>query len=169
MSVRRLTDAQRADLLLSMWWSHDGQWVLKTRDAHGLADAMERNEDVIESTGRIEMRGLHRALGAPAVEGAADFFPLALAVHELIGIPADGEMEDPDAFLVRVADCLVWTMTERAGLAAHAPGCAGSLRRRLGWATAFFPAERVHWERTHGRPDGDPDCGYRFRLLPASG
>jgi len=169
VSAPRLTDAQRADLLLSLWWSHDGQWMLKTRDAHGLADAMERNEDVIESMGRIEMRQLHRALGAGEVTDAGHFLPLAVAAHDLIGLPADGAMEGSDGFLLRVPQCRVWTMTERADLTAQAPGCAGSLRRRMGWASVFFAVDRVRWERAYGRPDGDPDCGYRFRLAPASG
>jgi len=127
---------------------------------------MALNEDAIESIGRIEMRRLHAALGAPEVRGAADLLPMVLEVQELVGIPAEGEMDGEDAFLVHVDGCLVWDMTEAAGLQALAPGCRGSLRRRLGWATVFFPAERVDWTRVAGRPDGDPRCAYRFRLAP---
>ena len=161
-----LSDAERARLLLDCWWSHDGQWFLKAAAAHGPEAAMALNEDAIESIGRIEMRRLHAALGAPEVRGAADFLPLALEVHELVGIPADGQMDGPEAFLLHVEGCRVWDMTEAAGLQAFAPGCRGSLRRRVGWATVFFPAERVGWSRVAGRPDGDPRCAYRFTLLP---
>lgn len=160
-----LSDAERAKILLDCWWSHDGQWFLKARAAHGMDAAMALNEDAIESMGRIEMRRLHAAFGAPEVHDAADLLPLVLEAHALVGIPADGEMDGPDAFVVRVEGCRVWAMTEVAGLEALAPGCRGSLRRRRGWATVFFPAERVHWERVMGRPDGDPRCAYRFRLL----
>jgi hypothetical protein len=164
--IRRLGDAERARLLLECWWSHDGQWFLKAARAHGLEAAMALNEDAVESIGRIEMRRLHAALGAPPVRDAGDLLPLVLAAHDLVGIPATGEPEGPDGFLLRIEGCLVWAMTEAAGLEAHAPGCRGSLRRRLGWASAFFPPERVSWERVAGRPDGDPACAYRFRLLP---
>jgi hypothetical protein len=163
--VSRLSDAERARLLLDCWWSHDGQWFLRAAAAHGLEAAMALNEDAIESTGRIEMRRLHAALGAPQVRGAADLLPLVLEAQELVGIPAEGEMDGDDAFLVRVEGCRVWDMTEAAGLEAAAPGCRGSLRRRLGWATVFFPAQRVAWTRVAGRPDGDPRCAYRFALL----
>ena len=140
-----LTDAQRAELLLACWWSHDGQWFLKTAAAHGLPDAMERNEDVIESVGRIEMRRLHAALGAPPVETAADFLPLVLEAHALVGLPSEGEADRPDGFLLTVDDCIVWRMTEAAELTDAAPGCRGSLRRRRGWATVFFAEERISW------------------------
>ena len=132
---------------------------------------MELNEAAIESIGRIEMRRLHAALGAPEVSGAADLMPLVVEAHAFIGMPAEAEMDGHDAFLVRVEACRVWDMTLAGGLEAAAPGCRGSLRRRLGWATAFFAAERVEWARVLGRPDGDPRCAYRFRLLgePVSG
>jgi hypothetical protein len=162
-----LSDAQRAELLLACWWSHDGQWFLKTAAAHGLPDAMERNEDVIESVGRIEMRRLHAALGEPAVQTAADLLPLVLEAQALIGIPAEGVADRPDGFVVTVDECMVWRMTEAAELTDAAPGCRGSLRRRRGWATVFFPEERVSWAREFGRPDGDARCGYRFTLLPS--
>ena len=161
-----LTDAERARLLLECWWSHDGQWFLKTRAAHGLEDAMALNEDAIESIGRIEMRRLHAALGSPPVIDAAALLPLVIEAHAFVGIPAEGEMDDDGSFLLRIEECRVWGMTEAAGLEAAAPGCRGSLRRRLGWATVFFPAERVQWTREYGRPDGDPRCAYRFRLAP---
>ena len=160
-----LTDAQRAQLLLDCWWSHDGQWFLKARAALGVEMAMELNETTIESMGRVEMRRLHMALGAPPVLEAADLMPLVVEAHTLVGIPAEGEMDGADAFLVRVEACRVWEMTTAAGLEDLAPGCRGSLRRRHGWATAFFAAERVEWTRVLGRPDGDPRCAYRFRLL----
>jgi len=162
-----LSDAERARLLLDSWWSHDGQWFLKARAALGLEAAMELNEASIESIGRIEMRRLHGALGSPPVESAADLLPLVVEAHDLVGIPGEGRMDGPDAFLLHVEECRVWDMTRAASLEAVAPGCRGSLRRRLGWATAFFPAERVEWTRVMGRPDGDPRCAYRFRLLPA--
>lgn len=163
--MSRLSDAERARLLLDCWWSHDGQWFLKARAAHGLEEAMALNEDAIESIGRIEMRRLHAALGAPAVTRAHDLMPLVAEAHEFIGIPGQVEPDGPDAFLVRVEECRVWAMTRAAELTHVAPGCRGSLRRRQGWATAFFPAERVEWTRVAGRPDGDPRCAYRFRLL----
>jgi hypothetical protein len=162
-----LSDAERAGLLLDAWWSHDGQWFLKARAALGIEAAMELNEASIESVGRIEMRRLHAALGSPPVAGAADLLPLVVEAHDLVGIPGEGRMDGDDAFLVHVEECRVWEMTRAGGLEAFAPGCRGSLRRRLGWATAFFPAERVEWTRVVGRPDGDPRCAYRFRLLDA--
>ncbi len=160
-----LSDAERARLLLDSWWSHDGQWFLKVRASLGLEAAMELNESSIESIGRIEMRSLHSALGSPTVESAADLMPLVVEAHDLVGIPAEGRMDGPDAFLVHVEQCRVWEMTLAAGLEGSAPGCRGSLRRRLGWATVFFPAARVEWTRVLGRPDGDQRCAYRFRLL----
>ena len=161
-----LTDAERARLLLECWWSHDGQWFLKARAAHGLEEAMALNEGAIESIGRIEMRRLHAALGSPPVTDAADLLPLVVEAHAFVGIPGQGEMDGEGSFLLRVETCRVWDMTLSAGLEAIAPGCRGSLRRRQGWATVFFPAERVRWTREYGRPDGDPRCAYRFRLLP---
>lgn len=161
-----LSDAERARLLLDSWWSHDGQWFLKARDALGIEAAMALNEAAIESIGRIEMRRLHAALGSPPVGGSADFLPLVIEAHELVGIPAGGQMDGLDSFVIRVEECRVWGMTLAAGLEAAAPGCRGSLRRRLGWATAFFPAEQVEWSRVEGRPDGDARCAYRFRLRP---
>jgi hypothetical protein len=165
----RLDAETRSRLLRECWWAHDGQWFLKSASALGLEAAMALNEDTIESMGRIEMRRLHAALGAPAVHGAADLLPLVLEAQELIGIPAGGEMDGGQSFVLDVRDCLVWPMTEAAGLELAAPGCRGSLRRRLGWATVFFPVERIAWTREAGRPDGDPACRYRFRLLPAGG
>jgi hypothetical protein len=164
-----LDDTARARVLLDCWWSHDGQWFLKVRAAHGLEEAMAVNEAAIESMGRIEMRRLHAALGAPPVDDAAGFMPMVVEAHALIGIPGEAELDGPDAFVIRIEGCRVWDMTEAAGLEAAAPGCRGSLRRRLGWATVFFPAERVEWTRVAGRPDGDPRCAYRFRLLPGAG
>ncbi len=163
--MRTLTDAERAELYFRLWWSHDGQWFLKARDELGLERAMELNERSIESMGRIEMRELHRTLGAPEVTDAAGFLPMAAAVHELVGLPSKGEMDGPSAFTLGVHSCPVWPMTERAGLTESAPGCRGSLRRRLGWASVFFPVDSFRWTRTHGRPDGNPECGYRFELL----
>lgn len=163
--MRRLTDAQRAELYFRLWWSHDGQWFLKAREEVGLERAMDLNERSIESMGRIEMRELHRTLGAPEVADAAAFLPMAEAAHDLVGYPGTGTMDGDHAFDFAVDACPVWPMTEAAGLTDVAPGCRGSLRRQLGWATVFFPAERVRWTRTHGRPDGDPSCGYRFELL----
>ena len=160
-----LSDAARAQLLLDCWWSHDGQWFLKARAALGIEAAMQLNEASIESIGRIEMRRLHAALGSPPVLGAAELLPLVIEAHDFVGIPAEGEMDGHDAFLVHVAECRVWEMTVAGGLEATAPGCRGSLRRRHGWATAFFAPERVEWTRVIGRPDGDPRCAYRFRLL----
>lgn len=165
--MSRLTDADRAELLLGLWWAHDGQWFLKTARDEGLETAMARNEDAIESMGRLEMRRLHALLGAPPVADAEAFLPLALEAHELVGIPAEGELDAGDSFVLRISDCRVWTMTEAAELTHLAPGCRGSLRRRLGWATVFFGRERIAWTREAGRPDGDPRCRYRFRLLAA--
>lgn len=162
-----MDDATRARLLLDAWWAHDGQWFLKTARAHDLGDALERNEETIESMGRIEMRLLHHELGAPAVDDAAGFLPLVIAAHDLIGVPAQGRSDGPDSFVLEVAECRVWGMTEAARMTDVAPGCRGSLRRRLGWATLFFDPERISWTREFGRPDGDPRCGYRFTLLPA--
>jgi hypothetical protein len=165
--VRRLAPEERARLVLECWWAHDGQWFLKTAAAHGLEEAMRLNEAAIESIGRIEMRRLHAALGAPPVRTAGDLLPLVLAAQDLMGIPAEGAADGTDAFWLRETECRVWTMTVAAGLEAHAPGCRGSMRRRHGWATVFFPPERVRWERTGGPPEGDVEpCAYRFRLLP---
>lgn len=160
-----LSDADRARLLLDAWWSHDGQWFLKARAALGLETAMELNESSIESIGRIEMRRLHAALGSPPVTSATELMPIVVEAQEFVGIPAEGSMDGADSFLLHIEECRVWDMTVAAGLEAAAPGCRGSLRRRLGWATVFFPAERVEWTRATGRPDGDPRCAYRFRLL----
>ncbi len=160
-----LTDAERAELYLKLWWSHDGQWFLKARDAHGIDAAMALNEDVIESMGRIEMRLLHRHRGEPEVADAGAFLPLTLDAHRLMGIPAMGALDGASAFTLHVEDCRVWPMTERAGLAREAPGCRGSLRRRHGWASVFFAPERIRWTRSFGRPDGAATCGYRFELL----
>ena len=160
-----LDDAQRARLLLECWWSHDGQWFLKTASAHGLPDAMERNEDAIESIGRIEMRRLHAALGAPPVTDAAGFLPLHDAAHEFIGWPVTESRLDGDGFVFTVDGCRVWPMTEAAGLTDVTPGCRGALRRLAGWASVFFEPDRFSWTREFGHPDGDPRCGYRFRLL----
>jgi hypothetical protein len=165
-SLPDITDADRAAILLECWWSHDGQWFLKTAAAHGLADAMERNEDTIESIGRIEMKKLHTAMGAPAVAGAADFLKMHQAAQQLIGWPASAARLDGDGFIVEIDDCVVWQMTEAAGLTDVAPGCRGALRRQKGWASVFFSAERFSWTREFGLPDGDSRCGYRFSLEP---
>lgn len=162
----RLTDADRVRFLRDCWWSHDGQWFLKARDRFGLDAALDLNEASIESMGRIEMRRLHAMLGAPPVVSAHDLLPLVLEVSALIGLDVEGEPDGPDAFLVRERSCLVWEMTEAAGLEHVAPGCRGSMRRRLGWATALFPRERVEWTRVAGPPEGtDGPCAHRFRLL----
>jgi hypothetical protein len=165
--LARLSDADRARLVLDAWWAHDGQWFLKAKARLGLNAAMQLNEDAIESQGRIEMRRLHALLGGPAVTGAADLLPLVLAMHELLGMPAEATVDGPDSFVLREQSCRVWDMTVAAGLEDAAPGCRGSMRRRLGWATAFCPHERVEWTRTAGPPlGGPPPCAYRFRLLP---
>ena len=161
---KQLSDAVRAQILLNCWWSHDGQWFLKTARDHGLPDAMARNEDAIESMGRIEMKHLHRELGAPEVSSAELFLSMVVAAQDLVGIPAEGEMDGESAFVLRVEECMVWTMTEAAELTDVAPGCRGSLRRRLGWASVFFAPKSFRWTREFGRPDGDPRCGYRFSL-----
>lgn len=162
----RLTDAERAKVLLECWWSHDGQWFLKTAAAHGLADAMERNEDAIEAMGRIEMRKLHLAMGSPAVTDAEGFLRMHQAAQQLIGWPASATRLDGDGFVVEMDDCRVWQMTEAAGLTDVAPGCRGALRRQGAWASVFFDPERFSWTREFGRPDGDASCGYRFSLTP---
>lgn len=159
--------SDREVMLRENWWSHDGQWFLKAVDTVGLETAMEINEEAIESMGRIEMRRIHEEMGAPEVTSAADLLPLTVAAHEMVGIPAEGEMDGDDSFILAIESCLVWEMTEAASLTTSAPGCRGSLRRRLGWATAFFDARRVVWTREAGRPDGDPRCRYRFRLRAA--
>jgi len=170
--VRRLDAEERARLLLECWWAHDGQWFLKTAAAHGLEEAMRLNEAAIESIGRIEMRRLHAALDAPPVRTAGDLLPLVLAAQDLMGVPVEGGPDGPDGFWLRETECRVWAMTQAAGLEADTPGCRGSMRRRQGWATAFFPVDRVRWERTSGPPMGAaPEdaatlCAYRFRLLP---
>jgi hypothetical protein len=166
--IGRLSAEERARVLLECWWSHDGQWFLKARAAHGLEAAMQLNEDAVESVGRIEMRRLHAALGSPKVRSAADFMPLVLAAHDLIEIEAVGEEAGPDAFVIRETECRVWAMTQAADLEAVTPGCRGSMRRRLGWATVFFPRARISWERIGGPPDGEPPCAYRFTLAPES-
>jgi hypothetical protein len=161
-----LTAAEQARVLRDCWWAHDGQWFLKTAAAHGLADAMERNEDAIESMGRIEMRRLHVAMGSPTVIDVADFLHMHQAAQQLIGWFASGARLDGDGFVVEIDDCRVWQMTESAGLTDVAPGCRGALRRQGGWASVFFDPERFSWTREFGRPDGDARCGYRFSLLP---
>lgn len=162
----RLSDADRAAFYRDAWWAHDGQWFLKARNKLGLEAAMELNEDAIESQGRIEMKRFHALSGSPPVETAGDLLPLVLAMHDLVGVPVDGEMEGAAAFVLRERECLVWQMTVAAGLEEAAPGCRGSMRRRLGWATVFFPKDRVEWTRTAGPPMGTaPACSYRFHLL----
>src|SRR5207248_816205 len=84
-----------------------------------------------------------------------DFLPLVLAAQDVMGVPVEGGADGRDGFWLRERECRVWTMTVAAGLEAIAPGCRGSMRRRQGWATAFFPVERVRWERTRGPPEGD--------------
>ena len=165
--LSRLSDAERARVLLQGWWGHDGQWFLKARARYGLEAAMELNEDAIESQGRIEMRVLHQALGEPQVASAADLLPLILAMHELLEVPSEGEGDADGSFVVRELRCRVWEMTVAAGLEDAMPGCRGSMRRRRGWATVFFPPERVEWTRVEGPPLGGPaPCAFRFRLLP---
>ena len=162
----RLSDADRATFYRDAWWAHDGQWFLKAKTKLGLETAMELNEDAIESQGRIEMKRFHTLSGSPPVKTAADLLPLVLAMHDLVGVPVEGEMDVGDAFVLRERECLVWQMTVAAGLEEAAPGCRGSMRRRLGWATVFFPKDRVEWTRTAGPPLGTaPGCSYRFRLL----
>jgi hypothetical protein len=161
-----LSDADRAAFYRDSWWAHDGQWFLKAKAMLGLEAAMELNEEAIESQGRIEMKKLHALNGSPPVETAADLLPLVLAIQELVGVPVDGEMDGAEAFVLRERECLVWQMTVAAGLEEVAPGCRGSMRRRQGWATAFFPKHRVEWTRTAGPPLGNaPACCYRFRLI----
>jgi hypothetical protein len=164
--LARLSGADRAQVLRDAWWAHDGQWFLKAKARYGLQAALELNEAAIESQGRIEMRHLHAALGRPRVASAADLLPLVLAVHELLDLPAEGETAGEDAFVLREIRCRAWEMTVAAGLEEVAPGCRGSMRRRLGWATFFFPRERVEWTRLQGPPEGPAPCAYRFRLLP---
>ena len=161
------TSPDHQEMLRANWWSHDGQWFLKAVEAVGVETAMAINEEAIESMGRIEMRRLHSEMGGEPVIGADDFLPLAVAAQEMIGIPAEGEMDGENSFTLAVETCRVWDRTEAACLTTAAPGCRGSLRRRLGWGTVFFDPHRVVWTREVGRPDGDPRCRYRFRLRPA--
>jgi Family of unknown function (DUF6125) len=166
----QISDADRAAFFRDAWWSHDGQWFLKAKAKVGLEMAMELNEDAVESIGRIEMKRFHALVGSAPVETAADFLPLVLAMHELVAVPAEGELDGSDAFVLRETECRVWQMTVAAGMEAITPGCRGSMRRRQGWATAFFPEERVEWTRTGGPPMGDTTaCSYRFLLLGQGG
>jgi hypothetical protein len=112
------------------------------------------------------MKRLHALVGATPVERAVDLLRMVVAIQDLIDIPAEGAMVGENAFGVRETSCRVWQMTVAAGLEEVAPGCRGSMRRRPGWATAFFPPERVKWTRTGGPPDGDQTpCAYRFQLI----
>lgn len=166
--LARLSDADRARFFLDAWWAHDGQWFLKAQARVGLDVALELNENAVESQGRIEMRKLHALLGGEAVAGAADLLPLVLAMHDLLDIPAEGEADGPDGFVLHERECRAWQMTVAAGMGDVGTGCRGSLRRRQGWATAFFPKERVEWTRIAGPLLGDATpCAYRFRLLDA--
>lgn len=161
-----IPDVDRAAFFRDAWWSHDGQWFLKARAKLGLEAAMELNEDAIESQGRIEMRRFHGLTGGAPVADAADFLPLVVMMSELLEIPVEASEVGAHGFVLRELECRVWQMTVAAKLEDVTPGCRGSMRRRQGWATVFFPDERVEWTRVGGPPLGDPTpCAYRFRLV----
>lgn len=122
------------------WWSHDGQWFLKTKDRFGPEVAMELNEAAARALGKIEMRRLRKLLGLSDVNDCEGFARLLATLWAIREAPDQLVYRhvSPDRLEVGRRYCRIFEMAQAAGMEGMGigglPGCRGFRARLSGWS-----------------------------------
>lgn len=186
-----------AAFALACWFSHDGQWFLKTKEAFGLETAMALNERVAQATARIQARRIRELLGIGEVEDCRDLARLLPLVHSLFFLSRTDGGESLDPFLdaysavtglapgearvlsvdaehveIGFSRCLLAEMAHASGTEAPPgtlPGCRGLRRWLAGCALGLSSRYDFVDEERPGEPGSGIVCRHEIRRVRRTG
>jgi len=163
--LRGLSAAEREELLIKCWMSHDARWFMAVAQQFGVDTANRLNQTAAHAEGIVEAQRIVRALQLQKPATVGDYLAIQETLITFLGpdllnyrVLETGD----DSYRLEVQRCFAYDNVVRAGIA-DSYEC-GIFARVTGW----FDALGIQYEMTpqlgkcmkvQGR-----ECGYAFRL-----
>jgi hypothetical protein len=129
-----LSAAQREQLLIRCWMSHDARWFNAVAREFGMEAANRINQSAVREAARLEAQRVGRALGVVPARDAAACMNAQQALIGLLGpelLDYDARAEDASTYRVTVQRCFAHENVTKAGIAAKYD--CGIFARVEGW------------------------------------
>ena len=158
-----LTAEDQARMLRKLMLYWDGQWFLKTVEAHGLEAAIALNARVRRSFGRIEMRQLLKAVGKPQADDLPDALRLLATYADAFMGPAlraEFISQNDDSAEIRIRRCAAYEGAKRANLPRQDQACIACEGLWAAWLEVLLPDTPLRIEAAARMGFGDPTCRF---------
>lgn len=126
--------AEREQLLVKCWMTHDARWFNAVAREFGMQAANRINQAAVREAAKVEAQRVGKALRIAPPKDAAGCLAAHRAMIGLLGpdlLDYESRVEGDDAYSVAVRRCFAHENVTRAGVAAHYD--CGIFARIEGW------------------------------------
>jgi hypothetical protein len=130
----RLSAAEREQLLVKCWMSHDARWYMAAAKQFGMEAANRLNQAAVHDAGAAEAQRIVRALKLPAPRTLDEYLTVQRAIIDLLGpdlLDYEVCVLDEHTYRLHVERCFAYENVSRAGVAAEYE--CGVVARMMGW------------------------------------
>ncbi len=168
--LRRLSPAERVDLLIKCWMSHDARWFMAVAREYGIEVTNRLNRIAAHELGKVEAQRIVRALAFPPVATLDDYL---LAQEVFIGLLGPDLLDyrvsklGGHAFQVHVRRCFAHENAVRAGIGDEYE--CGIFARITGWLAAMGLAYEISPAAGTCLKAQGLECAYTVTLVGTRG
>ena len=138
------TPAEREQLLVKCWMSHDARWFNAVAREFGMEAANRVNQAAVREAAKAEAQRVGRALGVPPPKDAAGCLRAQQALIGVLGpglLDYEAQVDGADSYSIRVKRCFAHENVEKAGVASQYD--CGIFARVEGWLEGMGLEHRV--------------------------